>query len=237
MVGLTENNSDISDRVVDSLHNMSGEGNAKSPYIITNIYELQAMKYDLSAKYKLAQDIDANETMHWNNDAGFEPIGKTVHEDGKPFHGHLDGNGKTIKNITIRRPETHNVGLFGVIGDDGMVKNLTVKDSQIQGNFAVGTIVGYNKYGNIVNTTVNDVNVTGENLVGGFAGWNNDNSTLFKIKCKNTVVFGEGSIGGIAGENSGFIVRVHIDNKCAIGENDIGDICGGNEGYLVPNPE
>lgn len=45
--------------------NMSGSGTASDPYIITNSQELQAMNYDLSAHYKLGNNIDASNTSDW----------------------------------------------------------------------------------------------------------------------------------------------------------------------------
>jgi hypothetical protein len=52
-----------------------GSGTPWDPYVITNVKQLQEMKYDLKAHYVLGNDIDASETKNWNNGQGFEPIG------------------------------------------------------------------------------------------------------------------------------------------------------------------
>lgn len=66
------------------------------PYVITNASELQAMGGNLSAHYKLGNDVDASETEGWNNGNGFNPIGDNANR----FTGHFDG--KQLKqNSTI----------------------------------------------------------------------------------------------------------------------------------------
>ena len=40
-------------------HAMSGSGTPEDPYIITDVYELQAMELNLSGHYELGNDIDA----------------------------------------------------------------------------------------------------------------------------------------------------------------------------------
>jgi len=50
----------------------SGSGTEDDPYLIENVYQLQDMKENLSAHYKLVTDIDATETEGWNDGKGFE---------------------------------------------------------------------------------------------------------------------------------------------------------------------
>ena len=52
-----------------------GDGSPGDPYQISNVTELQAIKDDLSAHYILVNNIDASDTVTWNDCAGFEPIG------------------------------------------------------------------------------------------------------------------------------------------------------------------
>ena len=73
---------------------------------------------------------------------GFTPIGTEAH----PFLGTFDGNGLTI---TLDEVATGNlVGLFGCIGPQGTVKNVTVKVTGALGNnntVAAGAVVAINK--------------------------------------------------------------------------------------------
>ena len=51
---------------------LDGNGTAGDPYIVTNASELQAMENNLTAHYKLGNDITASETAGWNNGNGFK---------------------------------------------------------------------------------------------------------------------------------------------------------------------
>jgi hypothetical protein len=88
-----------------------GSGTPDDPYVITNVKQLQEMKYDLKAYYVLGNDIDASETKNWNNGQGFEPIGDYKN----PFTGSFDGRGHKIYNLYINTTRDY-VGLFGVAG-------------------------------------------------------------------------------------------------------------------------
>ena len=54
-----------------------------------------------------------------------EPIGK---DEAYPFQGILDGNGFTLKNISIQCSNTDN-GLVGVLGTSGVVKNFNIDNA------------------------------------------------------------------------------------------------------------
>jgi len=81
---------------------MSGNGTVGNPYIITDITELQAMQDNLTAYYKLGNDIDASETSGWNGGAGFIPIGNYT----DPFQGGFDGAGYNITNLYMNNTTT-----------------------------------------------------------------------------------------------------------------------------------
>jgi hypothetical protein len=99
----------------------AGSGTALDPYQIAtldNLYWLSQTPavwdrvYDGSWNvyhFELAADIDATNTAIWDNGKGFSPIGNETDE----FHGHFDGKGHTISNLTIDRSDEDNVGLFG----------------------------------------------------------------------------------------------------------------------------
>ena len=50
------------------INNLGEEGDA-------NINTLQGMNNNLSGNYVLGNDIDASDTVNWNDGKGFEPIG------------------------------------------------------------------------------------------------------------------------------------------------------------------
>jgi hypothetical protein len=98
----------------------------------------------LHCGYALSQDIDATPTKSWNDNKGFTPI-KSIRDNG-PFSGTFDGNGYTIRNLYINRPEEDYVGLFGhVTGGNqyrSVIKNFAVEDANIKGRKCVGIILG-----------------------------------------------------------------------------------------------
>lgn len=53
---------------------MTGSGTLLDPYIITTVEELQQMQEAPTACYKLGNNIDASDTINWNDGAGFIPI-------------------------------------------------------------------------------------------------------------------------------------------------------------------
>lgn len=97
-----------------------GSGSKEDPYVITNAEQfnlISTVKDGMNKHYILAEDIIFNSV-------DFLPIGN---ED-KPFNGSIDGNGFSIKNLTVSGNE--NVGLFAYIGESGVVENLNVENSE-----------------------------------------------------------------------------------------------------------
>ena len=94
------------------LNNLGADGS------VTGL-DLQGMAGNLAGHYALGGNIDAGATNTWGAGAGFMPVGS----NGAMFEGTLDGLGHTIGNLTINRPTTDYVGLFGMIGN-GAVRNL-----------------------------------------------------------------------------------------------------------------
>ena len=106
----------------------------------------------------LMQDLDLSEVDN------FQPIGLSAT---LPFSGFFDGNHKTISNLKISATQSC-VGLFGYMGRDSGVKDLTLENctiSSTQGN--VGGIAGYTN-GNITGCTVSG-SITGTAVVAGIA--------------------------------------------------------------------
>jgi hypothetical protein len=109
---------------------------------IRTLEELQAIATgDLTGYYILMNDIDASVTATWNDAGtsetdlleGFRPIGvpSSTTPDTSTFRGIFDGNGKKITGLTINRPNTDCIGLFGYVWDGGEVRNLTLEGGNI----------------------------------------------------------------------------------------------------------
>jgi hypothetical protein len=155
-----------------------GKGTKESPFEISNICQLQEMKNDLDAYYKLVNDINGSDTKYWNfgdhdgypywfspdSAMGFEPVG-TYEEDNlnARFTGTFDGQGFTISDLFINRPIGNCIGLFGCISDESKINNVVIDHADITGKNSVGVLVGYvlsNKEGALI--IIKDCSVRGK---------------------------------------------------------------------------
>lgn len=143
-----------------------------------------------------------------------------------PFTGHFNGGGYTISGIYIDNELNHQ-GFFGCVGEDGIVKNLSV-DGSISASSSTGGVVSWNE-GTISNCwNIGDVNSTG-NYIGGVVGINYYGTI---INCYNTgSVSGSSWIGGVAGVNSsGTIINCYNigDLSASSSRSHIGGVVGYN---------
>ncbi|MFO8011269.1 MAG: hypothetical protein R6U89_10740 [Dehalococcoidia bacterium] len=134
------------------------------------------------AYFEQTADIDASDTSGWNIGAGFSPIGGGGTD--QKFDGVYDGGGHVISNLTINRPNTVNVGLFGHIGESGSgdgveIKNLVLTNVDIKGARGTGSLVG---------------RVTGD-----------ENTFITRCTASNGTVIGNGATGGLVGSNNSYV--------------------------------
>ncbi len=94
-------------------------------------------EFGLEKKGVLINNITVNEG---SDSYIWTPIGSELH----PFTGEIDGKGFTVSGLTIDNSSADNIGLFGVIGEGGVVKNLGVIGSSFNGGNNVGGIAGKN---------------------------------------------------------------------------------------------
>jgi hypothetical protein len=89
------------------------------------------------------------------------------------FEGTFDGNGNTIGGIYINQPNMGELGLFGVVGKSGIIRNLNIANVYIRGGNAVGGVVGRN-YGAIENCHAGEsINVKSKcGIFGQLVGYN-----------------------------------------------------------------
>ena len=192
---------------------------------------------DFSGKtIKLGNDIQLNNTSDWENwataspDHSWTPIGFW---DGTsyPFSGTFDGQGYTVSGIYILGDQYQ--GLFGLVLD-GTIKNLTVAESYIYGNIAVGGVVGSNA-GLVLNCS-NSGTVIGSGtsyLVGGIVGENYGGQVL---NCSNSgTVDGTSNVGGVVGCNNRGQVSNCSNSGKVDGTSNVGGVVGNNYSGQVSN--
>ena len=177
---------------------------------------------DFSGKtINLDADIRLNDTSGWESwettppKYSWTPIGTLQNQ----FYGTFDGQGYTVSGIYISGDQYQ--GLFGVVRD-GTIKNLTVAESYIYGNLAVGGVVGYNA-GQVLNCSNSGtvIGSTRSNNVGGVVGYNNTGQVS---NCSNSgTVEGLLYIGGVIGSNH---------NGTASYCSNIGTVRGGDDWFV-----
>ncbi len=217
-----------------------GSGTEKDPYQITNADELFDVRNDLSAYYKVMNDIDLTE---WIQDEspkqGWAPIGTET----TPFTGTFEGNNKSIIGLYINKPNVDNIGLFGYI-KECTIKNISLLNPVVIGNNAVGAIVGggmSTKYYCINDNICIGGKITGKSYIGGIAGrisgvdGTSDNICYLKGNYSSSDVLGNDCCGGIVGEVCGYNQTynssyTHIHSHCypLIYDNHYNGIIEGN---------
>ena len=169
-----------------------GSGTVEDPWQIATADQLDNVRNYLGAHYILVNNIDLN-VAPYNEGAGWEPIGYFM--DDMPFRGSFNGNGKIIKGLTINRPDSNDIGLFGhtAFAD---IKNVSLIGVAIIGGNYIGSLIGSNNGGNISNCYARG-SVEGTDKVGGLVGENyfaNLTNTYAVVS-----VSGITSIGGLVG--------------------------------------
>ena len=174
----------------------NGTGTVDDPYLITTPTQLQAMKNNLSAHYKLANDIELS-GVTWI------PIGTAG--TGTQFTGSFDGNGYHIKNLNLTPLAKTSTGFFGET-KNATIKNIVFDKPIItnKGEYQVnntGVLIGYSLGDTIENVSLLDIDIKGNGnyinqVVGGLIGEGR------KLKLSNVYVSGKMT----GGQNTGALI-------------------------------
>ena len=177
-----------------------------------------ALAADLAGSFMLTGDVDTTGGGNWT------PIGSTA----TPFTGTFAGNGHSVKLASSSTAS--NLGLFGVIGSAGTVKDLTIIATLTSCGAASGTLAGSNM--GIVDNCSSSGALTdsaGAWNIGGLVGLNS--GTL--RNCHSSVVVtsnGNWYAGGLAGENTGIIEHCYATGAVTGGYAGGGGLVGHNNG-------
>jgi hypothetical protein len=137
---------------------------------------------------------------------GFDPIGDSETSETN-FTGTFDGLGHVITDLYINRPEENYVGLFGY-NKGATIKNVGLKEINIQGAFYTGGLVGQNENSAITRCFTEGAVVGTKGYVGGLVGENSNSSISYsyaaaKIKATGAWYNQIQNIGGLVGHNEG----------------------------------
>ena len=226
---------------LDGDGNPSGDFNTKALYI--DIFPALAPSAITYSGYKLMKNLDFDAAgsyasgsvdQNWSEGeggSGWEPIGF--------FNNHttgtFDGQGNTISNLFINRG-SNNVGLFGIVGRNGSVKNVGLEDPVVTGYNWVGSLVGRNVGGTIIASYVSGGTVNGSSQVGGLIGDNDRyrgddrGGRITSCYVSGGTVNGSSQVGGLIGDNASTISTCYVSGGTVItgtGQ-DVGGLAGRN---------
>ena len=195
---------------------------------------------DEQGRFVIENEADLLEFADLVNNNGLYDVNVIVEEDitytgdtwapiapdaNHPYTGVFDGGGHTIYNLSnsgvSSLPES--AGLFGAIGGNGEVKNLTLSGENFKGSFYVGSIAGYMQDNASVSGCINtgDINVAIDKIeayFGGIAGFIEENASI--SYCINT-----GDISAnLESSHAGGIVGVMRDDASLSNCLNTGDI-------------
>lgn len=193
-----------------------GLGTLETPYIISNAHDLGMICTRPLAAYRMEANIDLAE-IQWTTSV--IPW----------FGGNFDANGFRITKLSI--DSGWYLGLFGVLGLDGLVTNLGLDAVDVNGVGYVGGLAGLN-YGGIIANSYSHGIVNGHFKVGGLVGSNEKGSiydNYSEVKVNSTGWY----VGGLVGQNNeGYIVNC-FSTEIVQGDNRIGGLVGYNHGSIL----
>ncbi|MDD4308273.1 MAG: hypothetical protein PHU53_05640, partial [Thermoplasmata archaeon] len=227
-----------------------GDGSIGDPYVIEDVYDLQAISSGVSKHYILGNDIDASATAGWNGGEGFIPINS--------FSGSLNGAYHCIDGLTIAT-STDDAGLFSSMVSSSKVGNLTLTNCQISsimfGGYA-GGLAAVSLGSHITNCGVSG-SVSGNMRAGGFMAFADADTAITNCyssaqvtcpgnpaggfvadtwgtmdRCYSTGAVTGDRVGGFVSTNAGTIANCY--STCsASGTFEVGGFVGMNDGSFI----
>jgi len=200
---------------------------------IRDWHDLDAIRDNSGGTYLLMNNLNSTTLGYGelasptaNEGKGWQPTGNTFGND--EFVGSFDGQSYEIRDLFISRPGETCVGLFGVVGETGVVENLGVVNSSVNGGINVGGLVGAN-LGTVSNSyATGNMTASLTCCVGGLIGWtvgivNNSYST--------GTVTGDRCVGGLVGHNGGTDFAATVDGSYSTGTVTGSEYVGGLVGF------
>lgn len=178
--------------------------------VIHDVNELQDMNDNLSGYYALGVEIDASETVSWNDGEGFDPVGGGA-SISQYFGGKFTGLGHIIRGLTINRPNESGIGLFGSTLEGVKIQDVHLKDVNINGAHWVGGLVG--------------------EMAGTYDASTNPTSMIYNVSVSGKIE-GFADVGGIVGRNFGHVYYSSSDANIVLRNAYGGGVVGTNYGFI-----
>lgn len=196
--------------------------------VIKTAQDLLNISNNLAGKYILMNDIDLS-GMNW--------VG--IGTKGNGFSGTLDGNGHTIKNLTIKDADsTEASGLFAYTKGSASIKNLVLSGVNIEGGKNTGALIGVaeEKSGYLSTPKITNVHIISGSIksngsyLGGLIGSDiSDGVNIFDTSVSNISIGSKNgssnnvAVGGLIGYEDAYFIAmntiVDINNWTVSGSN------------------
>jgi len=179
-----------------------GTGEPNDPYrIITpeDLNDIANQEEDWDKHFILVNDVNLADYTGMQ----FKIIGRWIYyydPNNRPFVGVFDGNDNAIWNFTLNSDSRDCVGLFGYLGEGGVIKNLGLENVDINAvnGIWVGGLVVFNG-GGTINNCYSTGMVSAATFVGGLVA-ENEEGTITNCYSLGSVS-GENHVGGLVAEN------------------------------------
>jgi The GLUG motif len=201
-------------------------------------YDLDDVRDNLRGHHILMNDLNSNTAGYdelagpaANEGKGWEPIGNSTGAD-YTFTGTFDGQGYEIRDLFINRPDESRVGLFRIVYEGGVIKNLGLTNVTVICRGMSGGLVGQNgggdesdnRHAGSISNSYFSGNVTGDAYVGGLIGPNF--GTVEGCYATGNVTGGVYS-GGLIGANMGTVSKCYSTGSVT-GSTCVGGLVGQN---------
>ena len=184
----------------------------------------QGYELGSNANSSLALDF-ATTDDYANGGAGWLPIGG----GGGGFGAVFKGNGHAIRNLSINRATTYNVGLFSAFLDGAEVEGVRLFDVDVRGDENAGALVGDNA-GTITASQASG-SIRGRVNVGGLAGVNQG---AIRESSATGSVSASLAVGGLVGRGTtGSAVAASYSASDVAGTEQVGGLVGRLGGSLT----
>jgi hypothetical protein len=221
-------------------------------------YDLDAVRHNLAGNHILMNDLDSTTAGYTelasptaNEGKGWAQIGGASAYD--QFTGAFHGQGYEIRDLFINRPDDRRVGLFGKIGDGGIVEDVSVVNvtvmcsSYAEGLLAAGEPTVSNRpslmdvcpgtdIGALVGSSEGTVSncystgtVSGDDSVGGLVGINRGTVSDSYSTASVTGYWMSICVGGLVGFNLDTVFNSYASGNVT-GEDLVGGLVGCNGG-------
>ena len=218
----------------------------KAFYVITSAEELAWFANQVNSGKTTINAVLNNDIVFGANTSttcskAWTPIGK---DSSHIFNGIFDGGHHTIYGLYIN--DAVFAGLIGIMGSNGIVKNMTLTVGNIKSTKTSNYIGGFvainsGKVDSVVNK--NSISTSGQNGAG-IVGWNASSALISNARNEATLSF-NGTGGGVASKNDGSIlnsvnkgnISISVSGTCYASNVTytyyLGGIAGENNGSLA----